>query len=174
MFSSYKNMKDLWRLNTEPYDKEIVFLEDENAYFIWSNNIWQPYDDFAKDIKVLDSGINFYEMNKQIISQLKPMDNDEVIKKASMVTEFITEQNNTFYMLYGKEISYFTVFQKSENSNEYLFDILVECLMSIGNTIYSIDLTEDSSAIEIWVEAEGQPTVLYLFAYDGGIVPFGG
>lgn len=175
MFSTYKNKEDLWRLNKEPYDKEIIFLEEENAYYIWANNDWQPYDDFAQNLKVLDSGITFYDMNKQIISQIPSLTENDLASKAKVVEEFITERNNTFYMLYGKEISYFTVFQKAETETTRFYDVLLECLTNIGASIYSIERTEDKFAIEIWIEAEAiGPTVLYLFEYDSGIVPFGG
>ena len=68
MISTYKNKEDLWRLNKEPYSNEVVYLEEEDVYLVWSNNDWQDYDNFAKDLKMVDTGISFYDMNKQLVS----------------------------------------------------------------------------------------------------------
>lgn len=174
MISTYKNKEDLWRLNKEPYSNEVVYVEEEDVYLVWSNNDWQDYDNFAKDLKMVNTGISFYDMNKQLVSQLNPLSPEDIATKFKLVNEFIVTENNTFYMLYGKEINYFTVFQKTKNNSENFFDIFVECLNNLGN-IYSIEKTEDGAAIEIWIKAEPVgTTVLYLFAYDGAIVPFGG
>ena len=53
---------------------------------------------------------------------------------------------------------------------------VAECLANIGQ-VYSIELTANKDAIEIWVrmypkvaEEESTLTCMYLFPYDGGIV----
>lgn len=70
-------------------------------------------------------------------------------------------------MLYGKEISYFTLFKLLDS--QYFANEVIACLKNIG-AIKAIDLTEANDAVEIWVETENGPTVLYLFPYDNGVV----
>ena len=74
---------------------------------------------------------------------------------------------NKYYMMYGKEISYFTVFEII-GLNEFGQDI-IDCCTNVG-VIKAMDLTESGDAVEIWVETEEGPTCLYLFPYDQGIV----
>ena len=119
-------------------------------------------------------GLNLplYEVNKSIIIQLPNMDSEDLNSVKENINAWRDETFNGFYMLYGKEISYFTVF--SAHSAEYdvmtLGDGVIECLMSIGD-IKSIDRVPDNGAFEIWVATpEGEATCLYLFPYDNGIV----
>jgi hypothetical protein len=71
-------------------------------------------------------------------------------------------------MLYGKEISYFTVFRVKEHT--YFSQEVIDVIKHIGSSVKAIDLTEAKDAIEVWVMYEGEPTCLYLFPYDNGIV----
>jgi hypothetical protein len=48
-------------------------------------------------------------MNKQIITQLPPLVDME--KACEVVNALYGKTENEFYMLYGKEISYFTLFR---------------------------------------------------------------
>ena len=75
-------------------------------------------------------------------------------------------------MLYGREINYFTVFAKHGKWElETLALAVTECLANIG-PVYSIELTAEKDAVEIWVKDIHQDllTCMYLFPYDGGIV----
>ena len=49
---------------------------------------------------------------------------------------------------------------------------VIDCLKSIG-PIKAIDLTELEDAVEIWVVSNDEPTCLYLFPYDNGVVKVG-
>ena len=87
------------------------------------------------------------------------------------LTKFDTDWHNDYYMLYGKEISYFTVFKIKEHicfSHE-----VIDVIENIGSAVKAIDLTETEDAIEVWVMYENEPTCLYLFPYDMGIVQVG-
>jgi hypothetical protein len=79
-------------------------------------------------------------------------------------------------MLYGKEISYFTVFYANDNSEEGLdnvFSINVTDCLKAFKSVKSIDYTENKDAIEIWVSDDNDNvTCLYLFPYDNGVVYF--
>jgi hypothetical protein len=73
-------------------------------------------------------------------------------------------------MLYGKEMSYFTLFHIIDASKfgKEVLDILKE----IG-PIKAIDLTSTFDAVEIWLHYMDSPTCLYLFPYDTGLIEVG-
>jgi hypothetical protein len=146
-----------------PEEGELV-QTPEGKYMIWHDGNWN-------EIKMEDSGINIglYDMNKQIIAQL-PVLND-FTKAIADVRDLHGKYWNEYYMMYGKEISYFTLF-KVCGTNEFGQDV-IDCCANIG-AIKAIDMTEAADAIEIWVQPDnGEPTCLYLFPYDNGVVQVG-
>ena len=145
-----------------PKEGEVI-LNPEGEYLIWRDNQWMK-------INADSSGINvgLYDINKQIISQLPVLSDLEHGKEE--IRELHYHWDNTYYMLYGKEISYFTLFFIVEETS--FADEVVACLNNVGN-IKAIDLTEAKDAVEIWIEDEDGPTCLYLFPYDSGLVQVG-
>ena len=121
----------------------------------------------------MDASIELYELNRSIIEQQGPMQDVDIIRsKFELIKNFANGTNNDFYMLYGKEIGYFTVFVKHEKWELETLDLAVsECLYNVGY-LYSIELTADKTAIEIWVKTYNEDllTCMYLFPYDNGIV----
>lgn len=120
----------------------------------------------------MDANIELYELNRSIIEQQGALDADALTEKFELINTFATNTKNDFYMLYGREINYFTVFTKHEKWElETLALAVTECLANIGS-VYSIELTAEKDAVEIWVKDIHQDllTCMYLFPYDGGIV----
>ena len=125
----------------------------------------------------MEANLSLYELNRSIIEQQGALDTDTLAEKFKLIDTFAADTNNNFYMLYGKEIGYFTVFAKHERWElETLCLAVAECLANIGQ-VYSIELTANKDAIEIWVrmypevaEEESILTCMYLFPYDNGIV----
>ena len=76
-------------------------------------------------------------------------------------------------MLYGKEISYFTLFKKQVLANDDFVLALFKCLGDLGGQVYSFEVV-DEDTIEIWIDYEGEPTCMYLFNYDAGVVIYNG
>ena len=109
---------------------------------------------------------------------MNPLENLD--KKIELINNFQDKEKNVFYMLYGKEISYFTIFAYN-SVNPELENLglgVIDCLKNVGN-IYSIEKItpegSEESAIEIWVKtADDLITCLYLFPYDRAIVSIGG
>jgi len=146
-----------------PEEGELV-QTPEGKYMIWHDGSWN-------EIKMEGSGINIglYDINKQIISQLPTL--NDFTKAIADVRDLHGKYWNEYYMMYGKEISYFTLF-KVCGMNEFGQDI-IDCCANIGD-IKAIDMTEAADAIEIWVQPENdEPTCLYLFPYDNGVVQVG-
>jgi hypothetical protein len=142
-----------------PVEGEMI-KTPEGKYLTWSNGEWH-------EIKVEGGGLEMglYDLNKQIITQLPELTDFE--ESAQLINSLHTDWNNGYYMLYGKEISYFTVFKVIDPS--VFADVVIECICNIG-PVKAIDLTENADAIEVWVMYNNEPTCLYLFPYDMGLV----
>lgn len=146
-----------------PKEGEII-QTPEGKCLIWHEDSWN-------EIKMENGGINMglYDINKQIISQLPAL--NDFTKAIANVRDLHGKYWNEYYMMYGKEISYFTLF-KVCGVNEFGQDV-IDCCANVG-VIKVMDMTEAADAIEIWVQPEGgEPTCLYLFPYDSGIVQVG-
>jgi hypothetical protein len=154
---------DLSQIRYTPQEGEIMQNTVDGKFYIWHDDSWAL-------INVDDSGINMglYDMNKQIISQLPELTDLE--DKHYTINNLHAKFNNFYYMMYGKEISYFTLFKIIEP--QYFGSEVIDCLKNVG-IIKAIDFTEAQDAIEIWVENENGPTCLYLFPYDNGVVQVG-
>ena len=151
---------DISRIKYTPSEGEIVQDTVTGSFCIWHEDQWQT-------IKMENSGITMgvYDMNKQIIAQMPELTD---LTNAHQAIDKLQETHyDTYFMLYGKEISYFTLFKLLDS--QYFANEVIACLKNIG-AIKAIDLTEANDAVEIWVETENGPTVLYLFPYDNGVV----
>ena len=154
---------DLSQIRYTPQEGEIIQNSIDKKFYIYKDNNWML-------INMESSGINMglYDMNKQIISQLPVLTDLE--NKKYTINSLHAKFNNEFYMLYGKEISYFTLFRIFDST--YLGNEVIDCLNNVGD-IKAIDFTEAQDAIEIWIQDEDGPTCLYLFPYDSGLVQVG-
>lgn len=154
---------DLSQIRYAPQEGEIIQNSIDKKFYIYKDNNWML-------INMESSGINMglYDMNKQIISQLPVLTDLE--NKKYTINSLHEKFNNEFYMLYGKEISYFTLFRIFDST--YFGNEVIDCLNNVGD-IKAIDFTEAQDAIEIWIQDEDGPTCLYLFPYDSGLVQVG-
>lgn len=155
-----------------PQEGDMIHVIDEDKIYIYKNDEWQPINIQSAD----DQGLKMelYELNRSIIAQLPNI--TEFEEKIALINEYRLSTNQQFYMLYGKELSYFTVFMAAGCPCDVstLGDGVIECLNNVG-AIRSIDYTTNKDAIEIWVHIpdEDLTTCLYLFPYDNGVVTMG-
>lgn len=151
---------------------DIIFCEDTKQLYIYTDNGWTLYTPAAATESGLN--LNLMELNRAIISQLDPFPENNVLQAKEIIDNWCKNINNHYYMLYGKEISYFTVFTflNGDIAIGSLGAEVLDCLNNIG-PIYSIELTLENDAIEIWVKQDDLMTCLYLFPYDNGIVTIG-
>lgn len=158
------------QMNSQKFENGTLgFNTDKKQYYLYKDG-WVPVNIES----ITDTGINLnlYDLNKQILEQLSALSQEDIENKRKMLKEFLEETNNDYYMLYGKEISYFTLFVKHLLTPEKFEDLAIECLENIG-VIKSIEYTEQKDAIEIWITTqENNTTCLYLFPYDNGVVRF--
>lgn len=127
----------------------------------------------------MEASVSLYELNRQMIKQQGPLKEEDIKLKMDMLKDYSKSTDNKYYLLYGKELGYFTLFVKDSNWELESLDLgVIECLANVG-TIYSMEYTKCKDAIEIWVETkpteenEGILTCMYLFFYDSGIVKIG-
>jgi hypothetical protein len=154
---------DLSQVNFTPLEGEIMQNTADGKYYIWYEDNWH---EFSMENSGIEMGL--YDMNKQIIAQLPDLTDWDRVEQ--LFNDFHTSWKNKYYMMYGKEISYFTVFKVVE---PHLFgSVVMDCIPNVG-IVKAIDLTETEDAVEIWVMYEDEPTCLYLFPYDMGIVQVG-
>ena len=156
-------MIDPSQIRYTPQEGELIQSTVDKKFYIYKDGNWMLIN---MDSSGLTMGL--YDMNKQISAQLPELTDLE--EKAEVIHRLHIEWGNDYYMLYGKEISYFTLFKLKEP--QYFGNEVIECLKNVG-VIKAIDFTETNDAIEIWVENEDGPTCLYLFPYDSGVVQVG-
>lgn len=120
--------------------------------------------------------MGLYDLNKSIIYQMGELNFGDIKiynDKVDLMNNFRNNTRNKFYLMYGKEISYFTLFMVNNGEEDTdLARSVLDCLEHLG-PVYSIEYTKDRDAIEIWVcqKINNEMTCLYLFPYDAGIVP---
>ena len=121
----------------------------------------------------MDASIELYELNRSIIEQQGVIKEEDVFRAMNDIKYLVTAADNKCYMLYGKEIGYYTLLMRDPYNWEIeTLDLAVmECLANVG-PVYSIELTTEQDAIEIWIKDTQQDlvTCMYLFPYDSGIV----
>lgn len=149
-------------------DGEIAYLDEEKQYMIYKDGQgWIEFNPKTKDITM-----SLYEINKQIIEQLSPLSKQQLSDMEDSLTLW---GKASLYMLYGKEISYFTLLSVKDDSQKdfkTFGEAIISLLHDLTDTIYSIDVVDDNS-VEIWIKYEDKATVLYLFNYEGGLVTYG-
>ena len=114
--------------------------------------------------------MSLYDMNKQLISQLPPM--EDIDKQKEILVNFYTKFADKHFMLLCRELNYFTLFeQKPEAENIDKFENLVlECIHDIG-IVHDMQSVNNNTAVEIWVMTPAEEIVcMYLFPYDAGVV----
>lgn len=156
-------------------DGQMAYDENTKEYFMYKNGEWMPVE-----AQVTGDGlqINLLELNRNIISQLPDFEEEQWEGSKKVFNDWLSKQSSTHYMLYGREINYFTIFKKGilgESDFATFWDGLKECLNALG-PVRSIGVNEledgSAAAIEIWLKYNDVVTCLYLFNYDEGIVTY--
>ncbi len=119
--------------------------------------------------------MNIYDINKQVISQMPCLTIEELEEKAdTLITEYQNEQKASYYMMLCNELRYYTLFHIDEfdggSQLSFLSNEVLSCLISFTDNIKSIEITDDKTAIEIWITKDEETYVMYLFNYDTGVI----
>ena len=151
---------------------ETVYCEEEKQCYVWTNGEYQPVEsqiDGAGEIKV-----NYRDLVISAISAFEPIDDEQTKKYQVLLNAWDEIQAKDFYMLYARELDYFTLFHRViDEGNKCIGKEVFECLSDLGSVVYIEDFTEDEYYIIFWVKTpEGKLTEVYLFDYTKGVVPF--
>lgn len=157
-----------------PQHGEYALCTDDNIYYYYDETAGWKAVEPEVDSTV---SLNLYDLNKQIMAQMPILTDEILTTKITLIDEFVKNTDNCHYMMYGKDIAYFTLFQRHADYTETVGEAAIDCLKNVGE-IRSIELTENKDAIEIWVHIpyveEQLDTCLYLFPYDNALVKVGG
>ncbi len=154
-----------------PIEGQRAYSPETKKLYIYTNNKWELVTGESS------LGLTMYDINKQLISQLPILNQEQQLEAIDSIQKFLNESNNHYYMLLCKEISYYTVFVlKDESMCPQQFSLAVDeilaCAEYIGD-IKSVNRDNDADGIEIWVhprKEDSEPIVMYLFGYDAGII----
>ena len=150
-------------------------LEDKKSILsITTNTDGEEWVDIYTGISeddIFATGMTLYDLNKNLVSQLMPLDDTELYEAGENILAFCEETRNKYYMLLCHELRYFTLFNYYVVTDRPLPNVeeeVIACAHDIG-VIVSVENKDE--AIEIWVKAENDEVyVMYFFPYDRGVI----
>lgn len=134
----------------------------------------RPLDENA----TVSTGITIFEMNKNIVSKEPEFDFADAEAAEALTQNILKWFNqdcppNTYYLLYGRDIHYVTLFKTPDGEATPLSAIeLLRTIAEVGHLI-SMDFNTETGApcIEIWVRTDkSKAELLYLMPYDAGLI----
>lgn len=137
----------------------------------------------------VSAGYTIYEMNQAMTAKEPLLDlgdwrhgnsSDAFDSAAADCKRFFEETNNKNYLMYGRDLHYFTVFQMADEPHNCYLEQILDCIDHTWD-IVSIDVDtseEGMPKVEIWVRDRMKNTaenalanhMLYLFPFDSQVV----
>ena len=150
-------------------DGDLILVDNDKQVYCCTNGELTPISSDA------NLNLSLYDLNKNIISQLEPLDLNQIGEKMSLFKDFYNKTDNKHYMLLCKEYNYYTIFEYEHMLQVADFAGAVSNIVSELGDVYSIENDSTGGALESWVKAEGEgaPLVFYLLPYDQGVVYYG-
>ena len=157
----------LFALPRKPKENELACVE--NSHTIYKANSEGEWE----EIKV-DGGLtlSLYDLNKTVMAQMPEMTTAQKKEATELIQKYTKEATSeTYYMLLGREINYYTVFPVLPNNHSAtpIASTVLECAADVGKVV-DVSLN-DANAIEIWVKTQDDATCLVFFDYTMGVVP---
>ena len=172
-FVNYSALKYATKTRLNPKRGDIAYCEKEDKNYGFNGKVWVPLE--KMEDATLPTGLTAYDANKQIVSQLPPMTEEEREAAIETINDFRKRTDNTYYMFLCKECSHYTVFAYN-GIGEYDFKTLGEGIFELANSCNFVIKTihDNGTDIEIWAEIkENQIECCHLFGYDLGVVTYG-
>lgn len=153
---------------------QCYWIESENALFTVAKKTSKGIDLRPLDLNAsISTGVTIYEMNQMMASREPLMDMTKDLPAAQeQLNEFLAKTDNKFYLLYSRDLHYFTIFERKSA------DVDIKDLFSYIDYAWDIvsldvDLTTDEGLekVEIWVrdlEKSGPSAnhMFYLLPFD--------
>lgn len=170
-----KRMTDVDSTNLEI--GTVAYSQEDQNFFMYNGTGWDPVEiNFGNEEEEINTGLTLYDLNKSIVSQLKPMTMEEIQTKKDVFKSYKEKSDNDYHMLLCKDYSYYTIFKFNMASEFKSFGEAVITIITELGDVYSIEEQNDS-AIEIWIKPNDEnvetPIAFYLFPYDAGVVYYG-
>ena len=176
-FTSFQDLLKRFSLNPNEFNKDTYYwVDDEQIVYIFDPNDKEFLPMIGEEKDTAKPQMTLYDLNKAIVAQLPLLTDEQLLEKGLLITE--NTKNSLYYMLLGREINYYTIFEQwnpsflsSDFSN--MGEAVITCLQDIGDVV-DIDFIETTRAFEIWVRTKEQDNIcLYLFDCEQMIVIVG-
>ena len=151
-----------------PVEGDKAYSPETGKLYVYTNGEWKMIEG---DVNL---GMSMYDLNKQIISQLKALNEEGMLKAFETLDDFVERVEAQYFMLLCRDINYYTLFKVEREGDisgtlERFSAEVIDCVLDNG-AIKSVEPVP-GDAIEIWVEpAETEPVAMYLFPYDRGVI----
>ena len=169
----FKTIKNLFEYKNPRFEEgETVYIEDEEKLYIFHNGAWTPFSAEAANGQF---SLTEYELNKMLVSQLKPMSEKDIGYRVLELNAY--EENNSarHYMLLCRDINYYSIFEPNVDFSHTLNSFGAEVIACVQNVGTLISIEQIGRMFEIWIKTETEETYcMYLFEADEFIVPYRG
>lgn len=115
--------------------------------------------------------MNTYELNKIVYAQLPVLTQASPERGTALqiLTKFIQEHNNKYFMFLNNDVHYYTIFNIQDTFEESIYSALDDCIQAIGDLI-SIEFNEVTDACECWFKVGDEALMYVFFVYDMGVI----
>ena len=154
---------------------EIVFVTDKNQCMMYDGEQWIEIQEEMKVQGMSNIELTAYDLNKQIISQMPIL--EDWTESKTVLNTFINKSIYNDYLLLCKDISYYTIFQKSSDVFTHFSsfgEAVLTCASDIGDII-AVDYMDTTNTVEIWVRKKesNENLCMVLFECHDFIVTYG-
>lgn len=167
--------------NAVAEDGQLAYCEETGLFYRYDAQS-KTFSENHEEIKVPKGEMKISKRDLMIssIRNMKPMNVASTLTErlGPRLRKYLDDADAYYYLLYGREINYFTLFHRDETADESLVKILTECLNCVGDLLYVEDI-EDGAPIIFWMrvhtpDEEPLITELYFFDYTNGVEHFNG
>lgn len=165
MIQEVQRWKDLYDI-VDPAEGDMAYVADEAKAYIYKDGEWEKYN-----LPEGSLNMNLYDLNKSAVASLPDLTDEDLEKSKEIINRVVKESNNNYYMLLNNEYHYFTLFNISDTDVNCKFaDEVILCLKEFADSVISIEFDEATNVAEIWVNIAEDPSIMYLFPYDQGVI----
>lgn len=161
----YKALEIIAKVRKNLKEGERALVGDKD-YYVFKNGEWE---------KCAPAGLqlSLYELNQQVAANIPTLNEEQIQEAKETINDFIQLYGDKkYFMLLGKDLSYYTMFVRSKVRGAPEFaDEVIECLQGLGE-IKSVKTNEANGTVECWIKCskEDIARVLYLFEYEMGVI----
>ena len=152
---------------TNRFEKgEIVFVTDKNQYMMYDGKKWVEIQEEMKVQGTSNIELTAYDLNKQIIGQMPIL--EDWTESEKVLNTFAKKSVYGDYLLLCKDISYYTIFQKSSDIFTHFSsfgEAVLTCASDVGDII-TVDYMDTTNTVEIWIRKKGSNENLCMVLFE--------